>query len=161
MLAPLSPLDAYRFDLDRQHRRSEFGNADTVWLLLAHCLGRISKVGDAVRDQLALQSANALRDLAESAPDGDAHEGAHINDLRMMIAGLSAIETRAGADAVSRACRGFAARMAESGALSVAYSVTGPMPRATSCPTTRRPCARAAATLSSTLPLTSTTPCRS
>ena len=125
MLAPLSPLDAYRFDLDRQHRRSEFGNADTVWLLLAHCLGRISKVGDAVRDQLALQSANALRDLAESAPDGDAHEGAHINDLRMMIAGLSAIETRAGADAVSRACRGFAARMAESGALSVAYSVIG------------------------------------
>lgn len=125
MLAPLSPLDAYRFDLDRQHRRSEFGNADTVWLLLAHCLGRISKVGDAVRDQLALQSANALRDLAESAQDGDAPDGAHINDLRMMIAGLSAIETRAGADAVSRACRGFAARMAESGALSVAYSVIG------------------------------------
>ena len=125
MLAPLSPLDAYRSDLDRQHRRSEFGNADTVWLLLAHCLGRISKVGDAVRDQLALQSANALRDLADSAEGADVCDAAHVNDLRMMVAGLSAIETRAGADAVSRACRGFAARMAESGALSVAFSVIG------------------------------------
>jgi len=125
MLAPLSPLDAYRMDLDRQHRRSEFGNADTVWLLLAHCLGRISKVGDAVRDQLALQSANALRDLADSAESGEVADLSHVNDLRMMIAGLSAIETRAGADSVARACRGFAARMAESGALSVAYSVIG------------------------------------
>jgi tetratricopeptide (TPR) repeat protein len=35
------------------------------------------------------------------------------------------IDTRSGADAVSRACRGFAARMAEAGALSVAYSVLG------------------------------------
>lgn len=125
MLAPLSPLDAYRTDLDRHHRRSEFGNADTVWLLLTHCLGRLSKVGEVVRDQLALQSANALRDLADSAEGADGGDAAHHNDLRMMIAGLSAIETRAGADAVSRACRGFAARMAESGALSVAYSVIG------------------------------------
>lgn len=125
MLAPLSPLDAYRSDLDRHHRRSEFGNADTVWLLLAHCLGRISKVGDAVRDQLALQSAHALRDLAESGGESEVHDEAHANDLKMMIAGLSAIETRAGADSVSRACRGFAARMAESGALSVAFSVIG------------------------------------
>ncbi|HEX4933496.1 MAG TPA: tetratricopeptide repeat protein [Gemmatimonadaceae bacterium] len=125
MLAPLSPLDAYRTDLDRHQRRSEFGNADTVWLLLAHCLGRLSKVGESVRDQLALQSANALRDLAESAEGADGGDPAHLHDLRMMIAGLSAIETRVGADAVSRACRGFAARMAESGALSVAYSVIG------------------------------------
>jgi hypothetical protein len=93
--------------------------------LLAHCLGRLSKVGDAVRDQLALQSANALRDLADSAQESEVFDSAHLNDLRMMIAGLSAIETRAGADSVSRACRGFAARMAESGALAVAFSVIG------------------------------------
>lgn len=125
MLAPLSPLEAYRSDLDRHHRRSEFGNADTVWLLLAHCLGRISKAGDAVRDQLAMQSANALRDLSASAGEDQAHDEAHVSDLKMIIAGLSAIETRVGADSVSRACRGFAARMAESGALSVAFSVLG------------------------------------
>ncbi len=125
MLAPLNPLDAYRTDLDRHHRRSEFGNADTVWLLLAHCLGRISKAGDAVRDQLALQSANALRDLASSAEVSAAQDESHLTDLQLMIAGLSAIETRVGADSVSRACRGFAARMEESGALSVAFSVIG------------------------------------
>lgn len=125
MLAPLSPLDAYRTDLDRLYRRTEFGNADTVWLLLAHCLGRLSRVGDAVRDQLASQAANALRDLAESADGLPLEDESHLADLRLMIAGLTSIETLAGADAVSRASRGFAARMAEAGALSVAYSVIG------------------------------------
>lgn len=125
MLAPLSPLEAYRSDLDREHRRSEFGNADTVWLLLAHCLGRLAKAGEPVRDQLALQSANALRDLADSIGDSEESDPAHVRDLQMMIAGLSAIETRAGADLVSRACRGFAARMVESGALFVAFSALG------------------------------------
>jgi tetratricopeptide (TPR) repeat protein len=123
MIAPLSPLEAYRTDLDRHHRRSEFGNADTVWLLLAHCLGRLSRIGEAVRDQIALQSANALRDLADSADGLPIEDEAHLSDLRLMVAGLSAIETQAGANAVSRACRGFAARMAEAGALTVAYSV--------------------------------------
>jgi tetratricopeptide (TPR) repeat protein len=125
MLAPLSPLEAYRTDLDRLYRRTEFGNADTVWLLLAHCLGRLSRVSDAVRDQLALQSANALGDLAESADGLPVEDAAHLMDLRLMVAGLSAIETRQGADAVSRATRGFAARMAEVGALAVSYSVIG------------------------------------
>jgi hypothetical protein len=125
MIAPQSPLDAYRTDLDRLHRRSEFGNADTVWLLLAHCLGRLSRVGDAVRDQLASQAASALRDLAESADGLPVEDASHLADLKLMIAGLTSVESRAGADAVSRASRGFAARMAEAGALSVAYSVIG------------------------------------
>ena len=125
MLAPLSPFEAYRSDLDRFSKRSEFGNADTVWLLLAHCLGRLSRVGEGVRQQLAEQSAEALRDLMEdlesSAPDPSGHH----SDLRLIVAGLAMIDTPPGADAVSRACRGFAARMAEAGALSVAYSVLG------------------------------------
>lgn len=125
MLAPLNPLDAYRTDLDRLHRRSEFGNADTVWLLLAHCLGKLSRIGEPIRDQIALQSANALRDLAESADGLPAESPQHRADLQLMVAGLSSIDTAAGANAVSRACRGFAARMAEAGALTVAYSVIG------------------------------------
>lgn len=125
MLAPLSPLEAYRTDLDRMHRMSEFGNADTVWLLIAHCLGRLSRVGEPVRDQIAMQSANALRDLAQSADGLPVEDRAHRADLDLMVAGLTAIDTRVGADAVSRACRGFAARMAEAGALTVAYSVIG------------------------------------
>ncbi len=126
MLAPLSPFDAYRSDLDRFVKRSEFGNADTVWLLLAHCLGRLSRVGEGVREQLALQSADALRDLMETNTESLADcESSHMADLRRIVGGLAVIDTRAGADAVSRSCRGFAARMAEAGALSVAYSVLG------------------------------------
>ncbi|MBC7897494.1 MAG: hypothetical protein H7066_18895 [Cytophagaceae bacterium] len=125
MLAPLSPFEAYRSDLDRFSKRSEFGNADTVWLLLTHCLGRLSRVGDGVREQLAVQSAEALRDLIETTDAVGVDSSSHQNDLRLIVAGLSVIDTRSGADAVSRACRGFAARMAEAGALSVAYSVLG------------------------------------
>ena len=125
MLAPLSPFEAYRSDLDRFSKRSEFGNADTVWLLLTHCLGRLSRVGDGVREQLAVQSAEALRDLIETTDAVGVDASSHQNDLRLIVAGLSVIDTRSGADAVSRACRGFAARMAEAGALSVAYSVLG------------------------------------
>ncbi len=126
MLAPLSPFDAYRSDLDRFAKRSEFGNADTVWLLLAHCLGRLSRVGEGVREQLAHQSADALRDLMDaSIAAGTASDSPHMADLRRIVGGLAMIDTRAGADAVSRSCRGFAARMAEVGALSVAYSVLG------------------------------------
>lgn len=125
MLAPLSSLDAYRSDMDREHRRTEFGNADTVWLLLTHCLGRLAKTGDSGRDRLAVKSANALRDLSESIGESESFVPAHVSDLSMMIAGLAAIETRAGADSVSRAARGFAARMAESSALSMAFSVLG------------------------------------
>jgi tetratricopeptide (TPR) repeat protein len=125
MLAPLSPFEAYRSDLDRFSKRSEFGNADTVWLLLAHCLGRLSRVGDGVREQLAIQSAEALRDLMEATGSVSADQTGHNSDLRLIVAGLAVIDSRSGADAVSRACRGFAARMAEAGALSVAYSVLG------------------------------------
>lgn len=125
MLAPLSPFEAYRSDLDRFSKRSEFGNADTVWLLLAHCLGRLSRVGAGVREQLAIQSADALRDLLESDEEWVEDSTAHQNDLRLIIAGLAVMDTQGGADAVSRAVRGFAARMADAGALSVAYAVLG------------------------------------
>ncbi len=64
-----------------------------------------------------------MRDLAESADGLPLEEVSHLADLRLMIAGLTSIESRVGADAVSRASRGFAARMAEAGALSVAFSV--------------------------------------
>jgi tetratricopeptide (TPR) repeat protein len=125
MLAPLSPFEAYRSDLDRHSRRSDFGNADTVWLLLAHCLGRLGRVGEGVRETLATQSADALRDLLESDDDTADEATAHVHDLRLIINGLAVLDSPAGADAVSRGVRGFSARMAEAGALSVAYSVLG------------------------------------
>jgi tetratricopeptide (TPR) repeat protein len=122
MLAPLSPFDAYRTDLDRCVRRSDFGSADTVWLLLAHCLGRLGSVSEGVRTDLALQAADALRDLLDAS---DPAETPHVHDLRLIVAGLADIESRRGADAICRSIRGFAARMAEAGALSMAYAVLG------------------------------------
>ena len=43
MLVPEAPLDAYRSDLARDKTREDFGGADTVWLLTAHCLSRIGR----------------------------------------------------------------------------------------------------------------------
>ncbi len=125
MLAPMTPFEAYRTDLDRASQRSEFGTSDTVWLLLAHCLGRLAKAGTGVRAELAQQSAEALRDLLEGAEGAEGVDGAHLADLRLIVAGLAVMDSPSGADGVSRACRGFAARMAEAGALSVAYAVLG------------------------------------
>lgn len=124
MLAPLSPFEAYRNDLGRAHKGDDFGSADTVWLLLAHCLGRLTNVGENVREEIAKQSSDALKDLL-GPESGDVDETRHTMDLKLVIAGLRVIATEEGANAVSRACRGFAARMAEAGALSVAYGVLG------------------------------------
>ena len=125
MLAPLSPFEAYRTDLDRQQREGEFGPADTVWLLLAHCLGRLSRVGEGVRERLAVQSAEALSDLLEGDDATAPRLDPHTLDLKRIIAGLAAIQTTEGADGVARGVRGFSARMSEAGALAVAYSVLG------------------------------------
>lgn len=123
MLAPLTPFQAYRCDLDRFGTRTEFGDADTVWLLLTHCLSRMSRVGSGVREEIALHSSEALRDLLDSDPDGAEKAGAHHHDLRLLIGGLAAIETGAGSDAVLRGCRGFASRMSESGAHALSYTL--------------------------------------
>jgi tetratricopeptide (TPR) repeat protein len=122
MLAPLSPFEAYRTDLDRLRLQSEIGESDTVWLLLAHCLGRLSYAGDYVREQLATTSAEALRDLCETTPARN-ETTTNPTDFERLIAGLQAISTPSGADVLSRAVRGYALRMSEAGALSVAYAV--------------------------------------
>jgi tetratricopeptide (TPR) repeat protein len=125
MLKPLSPFDAYRTDLDRTNSRSEFGGSDTAWLLMAHCLNRLSRVGDSVREQLARQSAEALRDLRGSGSETPASSSQHATDFDRLIGGLTTIDSPMGADSVARSVRGFSLRMSEAGALSVAYSLLG------------------------------------
>ncbi len=123
MLAPLSPFEAYRSDLGRSGPRTEFGDADTVWLLLTHCMSRMSRVGNSVREEIAAHSAEALRDLLEADPDATEKASEHHHDLRLLIGGLATIETLAGCDALLRGCRGFAARMSESGAHALSYTL--------------------------------------
>jgi tetratricopeptide (TPR) repeat protein len=125
MLSLQSPLEAYRSDLQRRPSKSEFGGADTVWLLMTHCLGRISRVSESLRDQIAAQCAAALQDLLESSCDEPAPDAADISDLRELIFGLLELNSRQGADSIGRAVRSFSSRMSDAGALSTAFTAVG------------------------------------
>ncbi len=122
MLVPEAPLDAYRSDLARNRSRDEFGSADTVWLLTAHCLSRLSRASGADLDMLGSQCANALRDFTNPTGSGASLDGKEIRDLQMIVDGLGALRDRHGASALARGIRGMSLRMAESGAFSMAYT---------------------------------------
>jgi tetratricopeptide (TPR) repeat protein len=122
MLVPEAPLDAYRSDLARDKTREDFGGADTVWLLTAHCLSRMGRVSAQDLPTLGTQCASALRDFTEPSTDGTPTPVEEISDLLLVVEGFTNILTRAGADSLSRGARGMANRMAESGALSMAYT---------------------------------------
>jgi hypothetical protein len=122
MLAPEAPLDAYRSDLARDKSREDFGGADTVWLLTAHCLSRIARANAEDLPVLGNQCASALRDFTEPSSEGTPTPAAEIDDLLLVVEGLTQLLTRAGADTLARGVRGMTNRMADSGALSMAYT---------------------------------------
>lgn len=125
MLVPEAPLDAYRSDLARDKSREDFGGADTVWLLTAHCLSRIGRASTQDLPSLGNQCASALRDFTEPSSDGTPIPAAEISDLLLVVDGFAGLLTRSGADALTRGVRGMATRMADSGALSMAYTTVG------------------------------------
>ena len=122
MLVPEAPLDAYRSDLARDKSREDFGGADTVWLLTAHCLSRIARASAQDLSMLGNQCASALRDFTEPSTEGTPTPEAELGDLRLVVDGLANLLSRAGADSLTRGVRGMATRMADSGALSMAYA---------------------------------------
>ncbi len=122
MLVPEAPLDAYRSDLARDKTREDFGGADTVWLLTAHCLSRIARANAEDLPVLGNQCASALRDFTEPSTEGTPTPAVEIDDLLLVVEGLTQLLTRAGADTLARGVRGMTNRMAESGALSMAYT---------------------------------------
>lgn len=123
MLVPEAPLDAYRSDLARDKSREDFGGADTVWLLTAHCLSRISR--SSAQDLLTLgaQCAGALREFTEPSTEGTPVPSVEIADLMLVVDGFSRLRSRAGADSLTRGVRGMANRMVYAGALSMAYTL--------------------------------------
>jgi tetratricopeptide (TPR) repeat protein len=125
MLVPEAPLDAYRADLARDKSREDFGGSDTVWLLTAHCLSRIGRANTQDLATLGTQCASALRDFTEPSTDGTPTPVAEISDLLLVVEGFGNLHTRAGADALARGVRGMATRMADTGALSMAYTTVG------------------------------------
>ena len=123
MLVPEAPLDAYRSDLARDKSREDFGGADTIWLLTAHCISRISRCSDSDLLTLGAQCAAALRDFTEPSSDGSQIPQVEVGDLLLVVEGLSNLRTRDGADALTRGVRGMANRMVYAGALSMAYTL--------------------------------------
>jgi tetratricopeptide (TPR) repeat protein len=122
MLVPEAPLDAYRSDLARDKSREDFGGADTVWLLTAHCLSRIGRASAQDIPTLGNQCASALRDFTEPSTEGTPTPEAEIGDLLLVVEGFANLLTRSGADALIRGVRGMATRMADAGALSMGYT---------------------------------------
>lgn len=122
MLVPEAPLDAYRSDLARDKTREDFGGADTVWLLTTHCLSRIARASAQDIPLLGDQCASALRDFTQPSTEGTPTPEVEIEDLHLVVKGFSNLLTRAGADTLSKGVRGMANRMAETGALSMAYT---------------------------------------
>ena len=122
MLVLETPLDAYRSDLARNKSRPDFGGADTVWLLSAHCLSRLSRTSLEDREIVSTQCAAALRDFLDPENSVPLPLDRDWRDLELVVDGFARIMERQGADALSRGIRGMASRMADTGALSMAYT---------------------------------------
>lgn len=119
MLAVESPLEAYRTDLERNAGQEDFGPSDTLWLLVAHCLGRVTRAQVDLRQDLATLCSKALREF--SAPQTALGDQIALN-LEFVYFGLSHIESPDGADSLARGIRGFASQMCDAGAFSTAYT---------------------------------------
>jgi hypothetical protein len=125
MLPLQSPLEAYRADLSRHPNRTDFGRSDTVWLLVAHCLHRLSRAQGDARRSIAENCATAIGDLATTVSPDTPEEAAMLAELSKLRASLPAIETGRGASDVIGAARILADQMGEAGALWLAYSTLG------------------------------------
>jgi len=125
MLPLQSPLEAYRADLSRHPNRTDFGRSDTVWLLVAHCLHRLSRTQGDARRSIAENCASAVGDLANTVSPDTPEEATMVSQLARLRAALPRIDsTRAASDVVDSA-RILSDQMAEAGALWLAFSALG------------------------------------
>ena len=124
MLPLQSPLEAYRADLSRHPNRTDFGRSDTVWLLVAHCLHRLSRAQGDARRAIAENCASAIGDLAATVAPDTPEEAAMLQQLRLRR-GLPAIDAKRTAGDVVGSARILADQMSDAGALWLAYSTLG------------------------------------
>ena len=97
MLPLQSPLEAYRADLSRHPNRTDFGRSDTVWLLVAHCLHRLSRAQGDARRSIAENCATAIGDLATTVSPDTPEEAAMLQELSKLRGNLPAIDVKRGA----------------------------------------------------------------
>lgn len=125
MLPLQSPLEAYRSDLSRHPNRSDFGRSDTVWLLVAHCLHRLSRAHGEARRSIADNCASAIGDLASTVAPDTSEEATMITQLARLRGALPFIDTARGGAELVDAARALARQMGEAGALWLAFSTLG------------------------------------
>lgn len=125
MLPLQSPLEAYRADLSRHPNRTDFGRSDTVWLLVAHCLHRLSRAQGDARRSIAENCATAIGDLATTVSPDTPEEAVMLAELARLRASLPGIDMARGAADVISAARILADQMGDAGALWLAFSTLG------------------------------------
>lgn len=133
MLGLESPLDAYRSDLARNKMREDFGGSDTVWLLTAHCLSRLTRASIEDREIIATQCAAALRDFTDPTVAGASADERELRNLTLIVEGLAEFGARRAAEALSQGVRGLSNGMVEAGALSTAYTTIAHAREVTVC----------------------------
>jgi len=125
MLPLQSPLEAYRADLSRHPNRMDFGRSDTVWLLVAHCLHRLSRAQGEARRSIAENCASAIGDLAATVAPDTPEEAAMLEQLAVLRRSLPLIDSQRSAAEVVSAARVLADQMGDGGALWLAFSTLG------------------------------------
>ena len=133
MLPLQSPLEAYRSDLSRHPNRTDFGRSDTVWLLVAHCLHRLSRAHGDARRSIAENCASAIGDLASTVSPDTPEEAVMIAQLARLRGALPAIDTQCGCGDLIDGARILARQMADAGALWLAFSTLGHVRVAATC----------------------------
>jgi tetratricopeptide (TPR) repeat protein len=124
MLPLQSPLDAYRSDLGRNPGLTDFGTSDTIWLLVAHCLHRLTRVPHLAREAIASHCAAALGDLASSVAPG-AEDAQMVQSLNKLRISFEKILERDAADQACDVVRTMTVQMSNAGAMMLAYSTIG------------------------------------
>jgi tetratricopeptide (TPR) repeat protein len=125
MLPLQSPLEAYRADLSRHPNRTDFGRSDTVWLLVAHCLHRLSRAHGDARRSIAENCASAIGDLASTVSPDSPEEATMLEQLARLRRSLPLMDAARAAGEVVNAARILADQMGEAGALWLAFSTLG------------------------------------
>ncbi|MGQ0642198.1 MAG: tetratricopeptide repeat protein [Gemmatimonadaceae bacterium] len=126
-----TPFEAYRLDLGRLGVDEDLSAADSMWLLVAHCLSRFADQPEAARLDLAERCAHALEQFAETAPAAVEEDGVKpldevsLGELSQMIDGLKRYGERAGQELLAKTVLEMSARMSGLGALTLATTLVG------------------------------------
>jgi tetratricopeptide (TPR) repeat protein len=137
MVALPTPFEAYRLDLGRLGVEDELCSADSMWLLVAHCLSRFADQPETARLDLAERCAQALEQFAATANEAVEIEGvtpldeASLGELKRLIEGLRRYGERQGQDIVAKAVLDMSARISAVGAITLAFTLVANAQKAT------------------------------